>query len=112
MKPHTLAAYCKSTIICFVLLCSFQAAFAQGNVDIGEDITICSGRTGTVPLTIQNISELSTELPAPTRYMWLLLTGGSYAVLKDEVINSFADIEEYSFEVEGLTGDVSIRLVI
>ncbi|MES2654211.1 MAG: T9SS type A sorting domain-containing protein [Bacteroidota bacterium] len=101
----------KTMFLVFANFCLSAIALAQTMPDLGNDITICQGSTGTKTISIENKSEITQGI-SPYKYSWLLLNGGEYTVLKTGYIENLMDMEDYTIDISLVKTTSTLRLEI
>ncbi|MEI7978220.1 MAG: T9SS type A sorting domain-containing protein [Bacteroidota bacterium] len=101
------------TAVLLIYLSFFTHALvvAQTMPDLGNDITICKGSSGTRTISITNKNNI-TEGTAPYRYSWLLLNGGEYTMLANGTVESLLNLEDYSLDISQIKSTSILRLEI
>lgn len=101
----------KLLFLLFTNFCVGAIAMGQTMPDLGSDITICQGSTGSRTISIGNKSSISTGV-SPYKYSWLLLNGGEYTVIARGSVESLTNLENYSLDISQIKTSSTLRLEI
>jgi hypothetical protein len=101
----------KLLFLLFTNFCVSAIALSQTMPDLGSDITICKGSSGSRTISIGNKSSISTGV-SPYRYSWLLLNGGEYTVLSKGTVENITNLENYTLDISQVKTSSTLRLEI